>query len=156
MCNSKIRSTPTKPVGRRIAGGNGWTAVTPLVTVFLIVASRGTVGAKQLLGQEFDGITGSDRWSAYNWLDVGRRQLCWAHLARDFQAFVERKGESATIGQLLLKQTGEAIWSAARAFNIGRDGELYDRDFDAQMNRASSTMLSGNAPYRFHDVLMVI
>lgn len=36
---------------------------------------------------------------------------------------------------------GEAIWSAARAFNIGRDGEMYDRDFDAQMNRASSTML---------------
>jgi TnpA family transposase len=36
---------------------------------------------------------------------------------------------------------GEAIWSAARAFNIGRDGEMYDRDFDAQLNRASSTML---------------
>ena len=36
---------------------------------------------------------------------------------------------------------GEAIWGAARAFNIGRDGEMYDRDFDAQMNRASSTML---------------
>ncbi len=36
---------------------------------------------------------------------------------------------------------GEAIWGAARAINIGRDGEGYDRDFDAQMNRASSTML---------------
>ena len=36
---------------------------------------------------------------------------------------------------------GEAIWSAARAFNIGRDGEMYDRDFDAQLNRASSAML---------------
>ena len=37
---------------------------------------------------------------------------------------------------------GEAIWGAARAIsNIGRDGEMYDRDFDAQMNRASSIML---------------
>ncbi|MBK7916723.1 MAG: Tn3 family transposase [Chloroflexi bacterium] len=35
----------------------------------------------------------------------------------------------------------EAIWGTARAFNIGRDGEMYDRDFDAQMNRASSTIL---------------
>ena len=36
---------------------------------------------------------------------------------------------------------GEVIWGAARAINIGRDGEGYDRDFDAQMNRVSSTML---------------
>jgi TnpA family transposase len=37
---------------------------------------------------------------------------------------------------------GEAIWSAARAIiNVGREGEMYDRDFDAQLNRASSTML---------------
>ncbi|MCP4285995.1 MAG: transposase, partial [Gammaproteobacteria bacterium] len=37
---------------------------------------------------------------------------------------------------------GEAIWGAARAIsNIGRDGEMYDRDFDAQLNRASSTIL---------------
>lgn len=37
---------------------------------------------------------------------------------------------------------GEAIWGAARAVrSIGREGDLYDRDFDAQLNRASSTML---------------
>ncbi|MEM7798703.1 MAG: Tn3 family transposase [Chloroflexota bacterium] len=37
---------------------------------------------------------------------------------------------------------GEAIWSAARAISsIGRGSEMYDRDFDAQLNRASSTML---------------
>ena len=37
---------------------------------------------------------------------------------------------------------GEAIWSAARAVsNVGRGGEMHDRDFDAQLNRASSTML---------------
>ena len=37
---------------------------------------------------------------------------------------------------------GEAIWGAARAISsIGREGEMYDRDFDAQLNRASSTML---------------
>jgi hypothetical protein len=106
-----------------------WTAVTPLVTVFLIVASRGATGAKQLLGQEFGGITGSDRWSGYNWLDATRRQLCWAHLVRDFQAFVERQGESAIIGQLLLKQ-------AAQMFNLWyrvRDGTLSRADFQQAM-----------------------
>jgi transposase len=106
-----------------------WTAVTPLVTVFLIVAGRGAAGAKQLLGQEFAGITGSDRWTAYNWLDTTRRQLCWAHLVRDFQAFVERKGESAVIGQLLLKQTALMfdLWYRVR------DGTLSRPDFQQAM-----------------------
>jgi len=106
-----------------------WTAVTPLVTVFLIVAGRSAAGAKQLLGQGFDGITGSDRWSAYNWLDATRRQLCWAHLVRDFQAFVERTGESATIGQLLLKQTALMfdLWYRVR------DGTLLRTDFQQAM-----------------------
>ena len=36
---------------------------------------------------------------------------------------------------------GEAIWSAARAVTIGQDGEMSEREFNAQMNRASSTML---------------
>ncbi len=106
-----------------------WTVATPLVTVFLIVASRGAAGAKQLLGHAFAGITGSDRWSAYNWLDASQRQLCWAHLVRDFQAFVERKGESAIIGQLLLKQTALMfdLWYRVR------DGTLSHADFQIAM-----------------------
>lgn len=106
-----------------------WTAATPLVTVFLIVATRGADGAKQLLGQAFSGITGSDRWSGYHWLDAARRQLCWAHLLRDFQAFVDRKGESALIGQALLKQ-------AALMFDLwyrARDGTLPRADFQVAM-----------------------
>jgi transposase len=46
----------------------------------------------------------SDRWSAYNWLSTLLRQLCWAHLLRDFQAFVERGGTSQSIGEALLTQ----------------------------------------------------
>lgn len=101
-----------------------WTAATPLVTVFLIVAGRSAAGAKQLLGQEFDGITGSDRWSAYNWLDATRRQLCWAHLVRDFQALVERKGESAIVGQLLLEQVAQMfnLWYRVRDGTLSRAG----------------------------------
>lgn len=80
-----------------------WIGTTPLVTVFLL-ATRGAEGAQQLLGRAFRGIVGSDRWSGYNWLPVLQRQLCWAHLKRDFQAFVDRGGESARLGEALLKQ----------------------------------------------------
>jgi len=40
-------------------------------------------------------VVGTDRYAAYNWVDPRRRQLYWAHLKRDFIAFVERGGESA-------------------------------------------------------------
>ena len=81
-----------------------WVAATKLVTVFLIRLSRGSQVAKEILGETFQGIVVSDRWSAYNWLSTLLRQLCWAHLLRDFQAFVERGGASQSIGEALLAQ----------------------------------------------------
>lgn len=81
-----------------------WVAATTLVTVFLIRWSRGGQVARELLGETFTGIMVSDRWSAYNWHLILLRQLCWAHLKRDFQAFVERGGESQRIGQTILTQ----------------------------------------------------
>jgi len=81
-----------------------WVAATSLVTVFLIRLSRGSQVAKEILGERFQGIVVSDRWSAYNWLSTLLRQLCWAHLLRNFQAFVERGGTSQSIGEALLTQ----------------------------------------------------
>ena len=102
-----------------------WLAATPWVAIFLVLATRGAQGAKQLLGEAYQGIVGSDRWSAYNWLATLRRQLCWAHLQRDFQAMLERGGESARVGQALLDQ-------AQRLFDLWhrvRDGTLNRTDF---------------------------
>lgn len=79
-----------------------WVCATPSVTVFRIFQSRSASGVDSLLGKDFVGIVGSDRYSAYNSLDPLHRQVCWAHLKRDFQALVERGGESTIIGRLLL------------------------------------------------------
>lgn len=81
-----------------------WLATTTLVTVFFIRPSRGGAVAREILEATFTGIVVSDRWSAYNWLLTLFRQLCWAHLRRDFQAFVERGGSSQTLGEDLLAQ----------------------------------------------------
>lgn len=43
-------------------------------------------------GEDFPGVVGTDRYGAYHWVDPHRRPLCWAHLTRDFIAFVERGG----------------------------------------------------------------
>jgi transposase len=81
-----------------------WVAATSQVTIFVIRPSRGGQVARELLNISFPGIVVSDRWSASNWLLTLLRQLCWAHLRRDFQAFVERGGSSQLLGQALLTQ----------------------------------------------------
>ena len=106
-----------------------WVAATALVSVFLILRTRGTKGAHQLLGECFRGIVGSDRWSAYNWLDPQRRQLCWAHLKRDFQKLVERGGESQRLGEALLVQVEQLF----RLWQRVRDGTLNRSDFQTQV-----------------------
>lgn len=106
-----------------------WLVATPLVTVFFIRSSRGGAVAREILDPAFTGIVVSDRWSAYNWLLTLLRQLCWAHLLRDFQAFVERGGPSQTLGEDLLAQ--------ARLIFDGwpkvRDGTLSHSAFQEKM-----------------------
>ena len=79
-----------------------WVCTTPDVSVFRIFDSRSGSGAKTLLGENYSGIVGTDRFSGYAWMDPSHRQICWAHLKRDFQALVERGDESKVVGQMLL------------------------------------------------------
>ena len=107
-----------------------WLAATPLVAIFLVMKTRGAQGVHSLLGDTFNGTVGSDRWSAYNWLDPKRRQLCWAHLIRDFQKLVERGDESTRIGQALLTQAKELF----RLWQRVRDGTLPHTAFAAEVD----------------------
>lgn len=77
-----------------------WGAATTTVACFVIAASRGVVGLTALLGRKIKGIISSDRWSVYGQLKLGLRQLCWAHLKRDFQKLVDRGGAAAEYGEL--------------------------------------------------------
>jgi transposase len=86
--------------GWRLRGGKRtlWGALTCRAAVFRIAPDRHEREAKALLGEEFSGIACSDRWWAYNYLDVQRRQLCWAHLRRDFVAHGEGLGAQREFG----------------------------------------------------------
>ena len=100
--------------GWREAGKKAWLWVlaTRSVTVFLVDLHRSAEVAKKMLGVDFKGILTTDRWSAYNWLENRYRQLCWAHLLRDFQAFVERGAEAQALGEALLAHTHQmfSLW----------------------------------------------
>ncbi|RMG72146.1 MAG: IS66 family transposase, partial [Bacteroidetes bacterium] len=69
-----------------------WTAVTPEVSLFLIRPSRSAEVAREILGEDPQAIVCSDRFSAYNWLPTSQRQVCWAHLIRDFTRLAQRDG----------------------------------------------------------------
>lgn len=99
-----------------------WTAVTSLVTVFLIRTSRAAKVAKELLGDKFAGILVSDRYSAYSWVDAARRQLCWAHLIRDLNKIAERGGKSEEIANAILDYVGEMfkLWHRYKRGNNNR------------------------------------
>lgn len=90
--------------GNNAQGKRGWlwVVVTPLVCYFQVSLSRSTSVAQALLGVNFAGIVNSDRYSAYHWLALQWRQLCWAHLKRDFTKIAERSGVSESLGQRLL------------------------------------------------------
>ena len=106
-----------------------WVIVTARIMVFRIRFSRATAVAKEILGDCFTGVLTSDRWGAYNWVSKERRQLCWAHLIRDFVAISERKGEARRIGKALL----DAARTTFRMWRRVRDGTLGRKEFARRM-----------------------
>ena len=80
-----------------------WTVVTAQVSVFAIATSRGAAVLAALLGELYAGIVTSDRAKAYDTRPLRTRQLCWAHLARDFQAMIDRGGPAQAVGEVLLE-----------------------------------------------------
>jgi transposase len=112
--------------------GNGqkgwlWTLCCTTAAVFLVQAGRGQKAAQKLLGV-FAGILHCDRWSGYNRF-AGLRQLCWAHLKRDFKALSEAKGNMGRIGNELSDLAKQILHMRKRV----RDGTLSWRTFQHRM-----------------------
>jgi transposase len=66
--------------------------------------------AKELLG-DTKAIVTSDRWWAYAHLPLARRQLCWAHLKRDFAAHAEGLAAEKEFGEHGLALCERVFWA---------------------------------------------
>ncbi len=123
-CEELLDRTRASPVlnidetGWRTRGARRtlWCALTRGTALFRIAPDRHEREVKALLGERFAGIACSDRWWAYNYLDSERRQLCWAHLTRDFRAHAEGLGAQKQFGEAGLGIAGRlfAAWDAYR------------------------------------------
>ena len=77
----------------------------PCVAVFLIAEGRSKKVAQWILGEGFGGIAVADRAKAHGWLGVERWQVCWSHLQRNFQSWVDRGRGACEVGKQLLEYT---------------------------------------------------
>jgi transposase len=87
-----------------------WGAFTERHAVLSVTAGRHEDHARELLSFS-QAIVTSDRWWAYNHLPLDRRQVCWAHLTRDFQAHADGLAAEKEFGEHGLRICDELFWS---------------------------------------------
>ena len=79
--------------------------------------------AKELLA-DTQAIVTSDRWWAYAHLPLARRQLCWAHLKRDFAAHTEGLAAEKEFGEHGLALCERIFWAWEVFQHTSERGEL--------------------------------
>jgi transposase len=102
-----------------------WVVVTALTTVFTVVAKRPAAVAQAPLGSKPNQVVTSDRHSSLEWIDPTWRQICWSHLARDFQAMIDRGGAGEATGRTLLRLSRRMF----RWWHRFRDGTIDRQHF---------------------------
>ncbi len=96
-----VRSAPASHIDEtpwREANGKAWLWVGTGegVTHFRIAPNRKAETARPMLGDDPAKVVICDRFSAYGWVE--KRQWCWAHLRRDFQAMIDRDDGGSAVG----------------------------------------------------------
>jgi transposase len=76
-----------------------WVAATHTVVAFVIDLFRNVTALRKLIGPTLSGILCSDRWRAYDYVELLQRQVCWAHLKRNWEKLQERGGKAKVIAE---------------------------------------------------------
>ena len=106
------RALNVDETGWRTAGERRalWGAFTNRHALFAVAPDRHEDHAKSLLAHT-KAIVTSDRWWAYSHLPLARRQLCWSHLKRDFQAHAEGLAAEKEFGEVGLELCEQVFWA---------------------------------------------
>jgi len=119
-----------------------WAAATAGVAAFVIHGRRSAAGLAALLGATITGILCTDRWGVYEQVPAKLRQLCWAHLKRDFQKFIDRGGAGAAFGREG-RQLVKKVFAAWHAFRDGQVTRIQLKEQLAPVVRRMNRVLIG-------------
>lgn len=96
-----------------------WSATFGELGVFRIDRRRDRGASRRLFAGTFHGTRIVDRYSVHDDVKAGKRQICWAHLDRDFAAFVD-----GPAGRRRFGRSGRAIargvFRSSSLFEAGR------------------------------------
>jgi transposase len=96
-----------------------WNAVAGPLRVFHLDRRRSADAFERFLGK-YRGVLGADRWSGYHRHPPTRRQVCWAHLRRNFQEVEDRGGPGAHFGE----EGGKAANAVILLWDEVREGKV--------------------------------
>jgi len=118
-----VEQAPVKHVDETGWKENGkkrwlWVGATRTVVAFVIHPLRNLTGLRHLLGEVWNGILCSDRWCVYNEWPILRRQLCWAHLKRNWEKLAARGGKAQIIAEACL-DVARRVFEAWHLFRGG-------------------------------------
>jgi transposase len=122
-----------------------WTAVSEWIVCFLVSSSRSREAFQTLVPFDPARTVTCDRYSAYQHLQGDQRQVCWAHLLRDFTALSQTSGPEQAIGTALVLATKDlfAVWYRYRAGEIDRSA--LQRQMEPVQERVRTLLLEGRA-----------
>jgi transposase len=127
-----------------------WGAFTDRHAVLRIAVDRGEEHAKALLA-DTSAIVTSDRWWAYSHLPLRRRQICWAHLRRDFKAHADGLAAEKDFGEHGLRICDELFWAWEIYQHIGdrRGLQLRIRALRRELKPILRTHLAKGKRYKY-------
>jgi len=139
---SAARVKNVDETGWPLKGAQRWlfVAATKDAAVFRIEKARNRPALRRLLDGKLSGTFGTDRAGIYDLLAARRRQLCWAHLKRDFVRCLERgDAASAAVGEagLAICRDVFGLW---RDFRARRGRRLTRRQMQTRVRRLQTRM----------------
>jgi transposase len=105
-----------------------WVAATTRAVVFAIHPRRNLDALTHLLGGTRQGTLVSDRWAIYDDWPAEEHQLCWAHIARNWENQAERSGPARRLAAEWAVRQGRVfeLWHLFRGGGLSRT-QLSDR-----------------------------
>jgi transposase len=114
--------------GHKNRGKRGWCWFlgNEKLSFFHLSSSRGKKVIEKLL-PEYLGNVISDRYAVYNYFDPDNRQVCLAHLRRDFKRFAHSSNKEISAVGVKLLDCIDLVFAAHKGYKLGKVTNIFYR-----------------------------